>query len=559
MKNNESLSYLEASRIVANHTSSETTLAEDKVSEKIEYVLAASCQLEKLDVFIKAHSIKNNFISDYSLLSFNTLNQYLMSPNNDSNHLFLLFPWDLCPALDWRLGISNESLSVDNCIEQAALFLSRLNQIKIKKVIYFDFKIPPTLLDRSSSQVLRLRLAELAISNDAILGKQETFSLNSYLSIGCPFSSSHLSDVASQAVKEINKKTANKKVLITDFDNVMWRGVIGEDGLDGIQHEAHGAGYVHYVYQTYLKKLKNAGILIAGVTRNDEKLANWPFDSGIMPLKKDDFVAIMASYNAKSSQIIALSEQLNLPLDSFIFVDDNPLELEEVSNRCPQIECIAFPKKAEDFIFCLEKIVSYFNIKGITQEDSSRTELYRARAAAVIPSTDSGADLTDFLAALDMKIQVKHCSLETSTRPIQLINKTNQFNANGNRTNPEDTESLLEQGKKLVSFGLADKHGNHGEIAVILFDENNLLEYFVMSCRVFQRRVEFFILLWIYKNMQLKELEIIFKETEKNLPFQEFLSMAQATEVKDSRVLINLESFFEKHKDVLELFSVTSA
>lgn len=544
----DSISYLEASRIVANHN----------LSEKIDYLLASSCQLEKLEVFIKAHSIKNGFLSNYKLLAFNTLNQYLMSADNATNHVFLLFPWDLCPALDWRLGVSNDNLAIEDYIKQASQFLSRFSQIGNKKIIYFDFDIPPSLLSLSSKQLLKSKLIELVVANNILLGDSKKFSLSSYLSFGCPFPSNSLSVAANQIVQQLQSKPLNKKVLITDFDNVMWRGVIGEDGLDGIQHQAYGTGYIHYIYQTYLKKLKNAGILIAGVTRNDEQLAHAPFKSGAMPFKKDDFVAIMASYNAKSSQIIALSEQLNLPLDSFVFVDDNPLELEEVSNRCPQVECITFPKKEEEFILFLENVAGYFDIKQITQEDINRTQMYKARAAAVTPSTESGADLTDFLASLNMQIRVKYCTQENSTRPIQLINKTNQFNANGIRIKPEDAENILDEDRQLISFGLSDKYGDHGEIAVLLFDENKCLKNFVMSCRVFQRRVEFFILLWIYQNMSIKELNILFNETEKNLPFREFLSEVGASKDQGTEVVINLQQFFNKHTKIIELFSVIS-
>ncbi len=544
-----SLSFIQASRIVSE--------AKDLKQKK--FVLASSTQLEQLELFIKAHSIQNGFIADFTTLPFNTLNQYLLEPESTKHHVFILFPWDLCPSLDWRLGVSRKELNIHQFIDEAEVLLSKIKKLSNNKIIYCNFEIPPIFLDRATNQLLSLELKLTALRNGAEIMPSSAFSLPSYLAYGFPFQSRELASIASVISKQIKQSTPSKKVLITDFDNVLWKGVIGEDGVDGIKYSPEGVGYPHYIYQTYIKKLKSAGVLVAGVSRNDEDLANLPFESCDMEFKRTDFVAFVASYHAKSSQISALSKQLNLPLDSFIFVDDNPLEIEEVSTQCPEVECILFPSGSSDFLSFLNKLSAFFNIQEITSEDINRTDMYKTRTAAAIPSAAEGADLTDYLSSLNMEISVNYCNPKNSTRAIQLINKTNQFNSNGIRIKHDEVNSKIGSELELISFSLSDKHGNHGEIAAVLFDSSGILQHFVISCRVFQRKVEHYILLWLYENKLLSILELSYIKTNKNLPFEMFIDKLPLLESITSQRRIDLTSFNEIHHGLKKIFKINDS
>ena len=541
-----SLSFLEASRIV-----------KDSSSEKsLQFVLGTSGQTEKLDVFIQAHSLELGFQSKYSTLPFNTFAQYLLTQVKPKKHVFVLFPWDLCPELNWRTGVYSEFKEVDSYLDEANRFLELIDKVEDKHIFYIDTPIPPVMMNEALQEKLRTTLKlHVSLTGAKILG-EDYFSLGSYLSNGCPFASSRLSDISYQLTSSLVRNKPPKKVLITDFDHVMWKGVIGEDGPQGIEFEQSGGGYVHYIYQTYLKKLKNAGILLAGVSRNDENLADLPFQSGKMVLKKDDFVTVLASYNAKSSQIISLSESLNLPLDSFVFVDDNPIEIEEVSSRCPELTCITFPAKSEAFSGFIDELSRHFQKTNITEEDSKRTDMYRARAQAVVPSTEKGSDLSGFLSSLDMKVRVKECDNTNSERAVQLINKTNQFNNNGARITETKPQELFDNGVRIITFGLSDKYGDHGEVAVLLLDDDGKLIHFVMSCRVFQRRLEFFALLWLYKELDYNHVDLDFKITEKNLPFQNFLEEYLGVKQNNGVVRIDLKDFYGAYEENLAFFEV---
>src|SRR5947209_2116195 len=168
-----------------------------------------------------------------------------------------------------------------------------------------------------------------------------------------------------------------------------------------------------------------------------------------MLLGEEDFVAIIASYRAKSAQIRELAERLNLGLDSFVFVDDNPVELTEVSLALPDVRCVRFPQHDDDLAAFLNEVSSLFPRRATTSEDRERTEMYRRRLEGIVPSDLQGADLTRFLKDLKMTLTIHDRACGDRTRAVQLINKTNQFNLNGRRVSDDDVRVVLDAGGHL--------------------------------------------------------------------------------------------------------------
>src|SRR5262249_46020921 len=287
------------------------------------------------------------------------------------------------------------------------------------------------------------------------------------------------------------------KLLISDLDNTMWSGVIAEDGVDGISWEAHGAGYRHFVYQTFLRRLKGEGVLLAAVSRNSPEVALAPLAPGRMTLNETDFVSVVASYHAKSAQIRELAKQLNLGLDAVVFVDDNPVELQEVGQQLPTVQCVAFPKHDDGLAELLRDLNRRFGRRDLTAEDRGRTEMYRRRLEGMVPQAAEGADLHEFLRELKMRLILHDRSSGDRARAVQLINKTNQFNANGRRITDDAVAGILASGGRLLTATLEDRTGSHGEILALLIDGNGLVHAFVLSCRVFQRRVEQAFCTWL--------------------------------------------------------------
>ncbi len=545
-----SLSFLEASKIV---------VADNNLPTE-DFVLAASGQTEKLALFIKAASIQQGFNSSYKTLPFNTLQQYVVSPaTTDAHHIFLLFPWDVLPDMDWRSGVTTSEINEGAVFQAIDDFIEKLARFSSKSLLYIPAPAAPVTCNYHFSMALVHHLQASFFKAGATVLPADFFSLASYLSSGSPFAGKFLSPLADAVVSALPRhSTAPKKVLVTDFDNVMWRGVVGEDGVDAIQCSNESAGYIHYIYQSYLLKLKSQGVLIAGVTRNDHEDALLPFRQGVTLFKEHDFVSLQASYQSKSAQIKALCSNLNISMDSIVFVDDNLLELEEVRQALPAVECRMFPGRSEDAPGFFAFLQQQFNFIQITNEDRQRTEFYKTRFKATEISYLPGADITDYLRSLEMVLTVTKCDASNYSRPLQLINKANQFNLNGVRVGEDQMRDLIASGAALYSYSLADKFGDHGQICSIIVSEQGVVSHFVISCRVFQRKVEYAVLLLLADAISADTLMFDYYKTDKNIPFQMFISEAGFS-LSDDELLLDLEPFVNKNRAYLELFNIDGA
>jgi len=544
-----SLNFLEANNIISVENELETK----------KFILAASGQVEKLDVFLKANCILNSFNCQYTTLPFNTLQQYISTASEcEKEHVFLLFPWDVFPEADWRTGVTLGDFSFDEAQDRIDDLIKKINCFTSSHVFYIPARTLPVTFNYELSQQIEHQIILSLLKINATILAENYFSISSYLANGCAISSKKLSDVSSAIAGSliVKRNSSSKKILFTDFDNVMWRGVIGEDGVDGIQCDAEGAGYTHFIYQSYLLKLKSQGILIAGITKNDDELASLPFRCEKTLFKASDFVTLSASYHAKSSQIKQILIDLNLDVDSAVFIDDNPIELEEVKNKLNDICCLAFPTKDEGFPDFIGQIQRYFNLANVTEDDKKRTELYKTRYKSSIINTEQGANLTEYLKSLQMQLTIKQCDATNFHRTLQLINKTNQFNLNGMRLTDTEIIELINKENTLFLFTLADKFGSHGQIACVILSENKDVEYFVMSCRVFQRQIEYAIIAWLIKHLKLPELKLNFQRTPKNIPFQMMIDNDLYTINSSSVLKLDTTSYMDKYKNILNLFEV---
>ena len=543
------MKFLDAHRIVSEFSG----------GEPLTFLLAMSGTAVPLELYVRAHAARAGRAARVRTLPFGTIQQALIEPPRaDEREVFLLMPWDLVPALDWRTGIPPRAPETNEWREEADRFIQRISTRHGAGVIYLPAPVPPVLgLPHRTLEACRW-LESRMLSIGARIVSAETFQLSSYLSTGCPIGGNSLDTIGAEIVSvAIGTPRTPMKVLITDLDNVLWSGVIGEDGVDGIAFGPTGTGFKHFIYQSYLAKLQRSGVLLAAVSRNDPEIANAPFAKGQMPLQADSFICLIASYSAKSSQIRRIAEQLNLGLASMVFVDDNPIELEEVRTQLPEVTCAPFPTGDDGLGALLDRLAELFEPEVVTAEDRERTEMYRRRLAGMVPSDVAGADLTAFLRQLDMKLEIRDRSKGDRARAVQLINKTNQFNLNGRRVNDEEVETILAGGGKLITATLSDRHGEHGEILSYLVTAEGVVESFVMSCRVFQRRVEHAFLCWLIE-AGLAPTALRFAETPRNEPIQQFLRTEAFTLTQPHHVAVDAERFHGTHSDALGLFTVSA-
>ncbi|MDB6087218.1 MAG: hypothetical protein JWN85_2 [Gammaproteobacteria bacterium] len=494
----------------------------------LRFTLACSAVTATLDIYLRAHAAQAGFVAEIETIPFNSLAQRIRSPEQSGMlEVFLLLPWDLFPQADWRTGVPAGSVSDADAhrvlSEHVALFAQR----QAARYVFLPAAIAPLGATLAGSRALEARILAGARTLGALELPRHCFSLPAYFESGNPLASQTLSEVAAGIIQTaLTARAEPKKVLVTDLDNTLWHGVIGEDGLDGIAYAPEGAGYPFFAFQSLLKKLRNEGTVLAAVSRNDRDLAVGPFIRAQMVLGEADFVAIVASYHSKSAQIAQLAQDLNLGLDSFVFIDDNPIELEEVGRALPQVERILFDGKPAGLPALFDRLATLFGKPAITAEDSQRTELYRARVKSSVPSTAQGADLREFLESLRMTLTIRERTVGDHLRCLQLINKTNQFNFNGRRFTEAELEGLLVAGGHLIGATLDDCNGTHGEVIACLIDSQGTIEAFVMSCRVFQRRAEYAFVAWLAAQSYAPR-HFRYVATDRNEPVRLFLERLQ--------------------------------
>lgn len=287
-----------------------------------------------------------------------------------------------------------------------------------------------------------------------------------------------------------------KKVLILDLDNTLWGGVIADDGLEGIHIGAHSHfGEAFQLFQKYIISLYKRGILLAVCSKNSEDNAKLPFyeHSGML-LKMEHFVSFKANFRPKSDNIIDIANELNLSLDSFVFVDDNPAEIEIVNQFLPEVQTILLDGSPESFISKV-KSKRFFDVKTITFEDMGRSNQYIAKNQEQLIRKNF-ANMATYLSSLEMKSIFHYAEKNEIPRIHQLINKSNQFNLTSKRrTMNEVCELLNDSSFQCYTFSLQDKFVDHGLIAICIvkFKENSSnahIDTLLMSCRVLERGVE---------------------------------------------------------------------
>jgi FkbH-like protein len=289
-------------------------------------------------------------------------------------------------------------------------------------------------------------------------------------------------------------RTSIKKVLVMDLDNTLWGGVIGDDGLNGIEvGDTTPRGEAFKAFQRCALSLSRRGVLLAVCSKNQEATAKEVFEKHPeMVLRLEHFAAFKANWNPKSDNIRAMAEELSLGLDSFVFVDDNPAEVEIVKQFCPGVATIHLGPDPADY--CSQLLdARLFEPVTITSEDLERVQQYRVEAQRRV-LLESSTDMGSYLRSLEMVARVDPLDESDLPRAAQLVNKSNQFNLTTIRRSEAEIRSLIaDSSHDAFTVRLADKFGDHGLISVVFTRqvENALhVETWVMSCRVLKRQVE---------------------------------------------------------------------
>ena len=332
-----------------------------------------------------------------------------------------------------------------------------------------------------------------------------------------------LGSIASRTLSSLIRKPY--KVIVLDCDNTLWGGVAAEDGVTGLSIDDN------YTWlQAYMVELCNKGFLLCLCSKNVEQDVWAVFDhyKGVMPLEMEHLVSSKINWKPKSANIRELSEELNLGLDSFILLDDNPAEINEVEAACPEVKCFQVPKDPNGIITFLKHLWA-FDVPRVHGSDRNRTEYYKLERARR-SSASEFSHYDEFLEHLKLELTFSDLSDDLMGRACQMMLRTNQFNFSGLKLNGlELARRKQNRSSKCTLVNAKDRFGDYGEVGCLVYsfaNESIYLENFLLSCRALGKRVEFRIWEWLCKlahQRGLTEIEICFSETPRNQPAHDFL------------------------------------
>jgi len=467
--------------------------------------------------------------------------------------LTALLEW---PDFDSRLGIRElggwQVSDVHETVSSVDRQLSRLNRAlrkaahSVPVVVSLPtlplpplFYTPPNINSAEKTKLL-LSLAKFAAdlseepgirildsqALDSVSPPATRFDIKSEILSGFPYKLPHASALA-QSMASVLQTRSPKKGLITDLDDTLWSGILGEVGVDGVNWSLEHHSHIHGLYQQFLSSLASAGVLVGVASKNDAALVQQAFDRKDLLLKKDKVFPFEVHWHRKSDSVQRILKSWNIGPEAVVFIDDSPMEAAEVKAAFPAMECLVFKKDDYQSVWdFLANLRASFGKTAISNEDAIRLESLRSVAPLLDALGQDGNASDEFLKRADALVSFDFTKRPKDGRAFELVNKTNQFNLNGKRfSESEWTKFLADPTSFLITVTYQDKYGPLGKIAVLLgkLNEKKLhVAAWVMSCRAFSRRIEHHSLKRLFEKFDADEAVFDFQPTERNGPTQDF-------------------------------------
>lgn len=386
-------------------------------------------------------------------------------------------------------------------------------------------------LDRSESRFA----AELAVPGIHVISSTEIAKLypvgrfeDEYAdAIGhIPYTAEFFSALGATLARRIFAlRSAPRKVIVLDCDNTLWNGVCGEEG-PAVRVDAP-----RRALQEFMLAQMKAGMLLCLCSKNAEEDVDAVFaQNPDMVLRREHIVAQRVNWNSKPENLRQLASALQLGLESFIFVDDNPIECAEVQAQLPEVLTLLLPQDDQEIPQFLGNVWAFDHWK-VTEEDAKRTVMYRQNAEREQLRQDS-ATLDAFLAGLELKLDIRPMQTEDVARVSQLTERTNQFNFTTIRRSEAAVTEFMDGGGECLTVNLADRFGDYGLVGVMLYRTSETalrVDTFLLSCRALGRKVEHRMLARlgeIARERGLSWVEASLVPTKKNQPAADFLNGA---------------------------------
>lgn len=367
---------------------------------------------------------------------------------------------------------------------------------------------------------------------DALIGRhgrERWHDEQKWLTVRLPIAAEFLPALCSEWLRflcPICGRTA--KVVVTDLDNTLWGGVIGEDGLAGLRLDSEFPGAAYRALQRALLDLYHRGILLAIVSKNNEADAMQVLQEHRgMLLQPRHFAAMRINWRHKADNIREIAEELNVGLDSLVFVDDNPVERAQVRSELPDVTVVELPDDPMRYAGALRDVPMFERVT-LSAEDAKRQEFY-AHQRLRTELQRSSQSLEDFYRSLRQVVEIERLNAGDLVRAAQLTHKTNQFNLTTRRHSEAELARLAASGDwDVYTVRVLDRFGDNGLVGVCVANRSDgacEIDTLLLSCRVIGRTVESAILHFLAEQSRARGIKVLrgrFVPTSKNRPAASF-------------------------------------
>ncbi|MFQ5603405.1 MAG: HAD-IIIC family phosphatase [bacterium] len=520
----------------------------------VRVALLGSFTLEPLIPLLKTKALQSGInISEY-LAGFN---KWLLEPTQADSSLYasepqvvflIIRPEDICPSLVFSfMSLSGEEKeqAISQVEQDIRSVLETLRARSRAKIVVTNLPVPayPALgiLDyqhgagqTSLFRQLNMRLIALVDkiesawildweSLQARIGQQAWFDRTKWSAARAPLSFQAMQILTQEMMKFLRAALGlNKKCLVLDLDNTLWGGILGEDGPDGIQLGPEYPEKAFMEFQQAILELYHKGIILAVNSKNNSAdvlpvLEKHPH----MLLRPNHFAVMKINWQPKVQNMREIADELNIGLDSMVFVDDSAFECEMMKEMLPQVMTVQLGPDPLTYAPALQKL-GVFDSLTFSEEDKLRGQLYQAQVARKKLMQECTSQ-EDFYRSLNMEITLQRVKPPTLKRAAQLTQRTNQFNLTTQRYSEAEIEHFLHAPDyEVFVLKLIDRFGDNGIVGLAILQREItevIIDTFLLSCRVIGRKVETAFLTFLLHKAKQDEAEAViglYRRTKKN-------------------------------------------
>ncbi|PWT99255.1 MAG: hypothetical protein C5B51_27530 [Terriglobia bacterium] len=387
-------------------------------------------------------------------------------------------------------------------------------------------------VNRNLRKLARAERGIYVLDYDALVaryGREQWGDERKWLTVRLPIAAPHLAHMASGWMRFLAPLAGRiAKAVAVDLDNTLWGGIIGEDGMAGIRIGSEYPGAAFLALQHALLDLSRRGILLAVCSKNNPQDAMEALrDHPGMLLRPEHFAALRINWNDKTRNLREIAEELNIGLDAVAFLDDNPVERQQVREQAPEVMVVELPPDPMQYAQAVRDYTAFERLT-LSEEDRERGKYYAAeRQRAELEQSVSTRE--DFYRSLDQEAEIMPVNALTLGRVAQLTQKTNQFNVTTKRYTEQQIGELMRcPGWRVLSIKVRDRYADNGLVGVAIVHhrgEISEIDTFLLSCRVIGRTVETALLAWLAEEARAlggKRLQGWFIPTKKNAPARDF-------------------------------------